>query len=213
MLRIFIGVDPRQPIAFSTLSYSIARHSSVPVAITPLILSQLPIRRRGLTEFTYSRFLVPYLCDYRGAAVFMDADIVVKGDIAELFALGDAAAWDVQVMQAQERFEWASVMLFNCARCLALTPEYIEDAKNPLFDFKWSKATGPLPKAWNQVVGYGPTEPAALYHYTRGIPVWAETRGNPEDVHWMLEAKRAGSTCSYQELMGKSIHHERAVNG
>lgn len=210
MLRIFIGTDPRQPIAYSALSYSIARHASVPVSITPLVLSQLPITRRGLTEFTYSRFLVPYLCDYRGPAVFMDADIIVKGDIAGLFACGDAAAWDVQVMQEQERFEWASVMLFNCARCLVLTPEYVQNPANALFDFKWSKATGPLPKRWNQIVGYGPTEDAALYHYTRGIPIWPETRGNPEDAHWLRAAKLAGSTCTYQELMGRSIHHERA---
>lgn len=67
MIRVFIGYDPRQPLAYNVMQHSIARHSSVPVAITPLILDQLPITRRGLTEFTYSRFLVPALCDFKGS--------------------------------------------------------------------------------------------------------------------------------------------------
>ena len=77
MLNVFIGYDPRQPVAYNVLQHSIVRHASEPVAITPLILKQLPIERRGLTEFTFSRFLVPYLCGFKGMAVFLDADMVV----------------------------------------------------------------------------------------------------------------------------------------
>jgi len=36
------------------------------------------------TEFTYSRFLVPYLCQYEGKAIFMDCDMLCLGDIKEL---------------------------------------------------------------------------------------------------------------------------------
>src|SRR5437879_2363173 len=104
-LRIFIGYDPRQPIAYNVLQHSIIRHASRPVAITPLILAQLPIKRRGLTEFTYSRFLVPWLCHYQGQAVFLDSDMIVKGDIAELFFKFNA---DVAMMIEQAEFEWAS---------------------------------------------------------------------------------------------------------
>ena len=108
-LRVFIGVDRRQPVAYTAAAWSIARYATKPVAVTPLLLDQLPITRRGLTGFTYSRWLVPWLCGFRGKALFMDADMIVRADVAELFALDDMSA--VSVMQEQERFEWPSLMV------------------------------------------------------------------------------------------------------
>ena len=83
MLKIFIGHDERQPVSTSVCLNSIYRRASKPVQITPLVLSQLPIDRSGLTPFTFSRFLVPWLCDYEGWALFMDCDflILVMGSI------------------------------------------------------------------------------------------------------------------------------------
>lgn len=204
-LRIFIGYEPRQPLAYSVLQHSIARHSSKPVAITPLILSQLPIRRRGLTEFTFSRFLVPWLCQFKGKAIFMDADMVVTGDIAELFELGGMAS--VSVMQSQPRFEWSSLMLFNCGACLRLKPEFIEDEANQLLDLAWAPSVGDLPAEWNSCVGYAPhNKDAKLLHFTQGIPCWNETQGLPEDGAWLAENFEATRTCSWKELMGRSVH-------
>ena len=84
MIRIFIGLDPRQPVAYHVLCHSILRRASQPVSITPLMLHSLPIERTGLTEFTFTRFLVPWLCDYRGVGIFMDSDMLVLGDVAGL---------------------------------------------------------------------------------------------------------------------------------
>lgn len=211
-LRIFIGSDPRQPIAVSVLASSIVRHASEPVAITALSLKALPIKRLGLTDFTFSRFLVPYLCNYAGTALFLDADMVVTADIAELFAT-DMSHYQVLVNKEQQPFEWASAMLFDCSACIALTPEYIEDPKNALFDFKWAEhgAVGAFPKEWNKAVGYAPPGlDAKLYHFTKGLPVWRETRGNVEDVVYHDAYKHMVSTCSYAELMGNSVHVQRA---
>ncbi len=63
-MQIYIGVDSRQPIAFTALAHSIMWRSSKPVSIAPLVLHQMPVQRRGLTEFTYSRFLIPHLMGY-----------------------------------------------------------------------------------------------------------------------------------------------------
>lgn len=207
MLRICIGFDPRQPIAFNVLADSILRHASVPVAITPLSLKTLPIKRRGLTQFTYSRFLVPYLCGFEGQALFLDADMVVTGDIAELFAGADGSA--VQVNKDQAKFEWASAMLFDCAQCHVLTPEYVERAL--LFDLAWADSVGSFPAEWNKAVGYAPSGlDAKLYHFTKGIPVWRETRGNVEDVVFHEAFKHMVSTCSHADLMGNSVHVKKA---
>jgi len=206
MHNVFIGYDPRQPIAYNVLQHSIVTNSSAPVSITPLILSQLPIKRRGLTEFTYSRFLVPYLCGFKGKALFLDADMVVTGDIAELFELGGMNS--VSVMQEQPKFEWASAMLFNCGACLQLTPEFIDDEQNKLFDLAWAKYVGALPKEWNHCVGYMEPADAHLYHYTQGLPCFHETKGLAEDGVWEDARRKANGTVSWNELMGNSVHRE-----
>lgn len=204
-MRVFIGYDPRQPLAYNVLQHSIHRHASKPVAITPLQLRYLPITRRGLTDFTYSRYLVPYLAGYEGLAVFMDSDIVVRGDIAELFAQADGSA--VQVNQEQARFEWASVMLFDCAQCKILTPEYVNDESNDLYKLKWAESVGKFSPEWNHCVGYAePKSDAKLYHFTQGIPCWYETAGLPEDPTWHEEFQAMNHTVSWRELMANSVH-------
>lgn len=210
-LRVFIGVDPRQPVAYQVAAASIAKNSSVPVSITPLILEQLPIKRRGLTTFTFSRFLVPYLCGYEGHALFVDADVLCLGDIAEL-------PWDSQesvsvvrhdhVTKAGKRvdvrFERPSVMLFNCAECKRLTPDYIESG-NP-FSFAWANAIGGLPAAWNYLVGYQSGGGAKLAHFTQGIPIFEETCKDEYAAEWLEMAKWCSESCSWQEIMGNSVH-------
>jgi hypothetical protein len=81
MLRIFIGYDDRQPVSYNVLHSSIMRRASIAVSITPLILNTLPMKRRGLTPFTYSRFICPYLCGFEGTSVFLDADIMLRDDV------------------------------------------------------------------------------------------------------------------------------------
>lgn len=208
-LRIFIGYDPRQPLAYTVLQHSIARHASRPVAITPLILKQLPITRRGLTEFTYSRFLVPWLCGFKGKAVFMDADMVVKGDIAELFDNPSMSAVCVNKQQAQ--FEWASVMLFSCGQCLKLTPEFVNDERNKCYDLAWAPSVGEFPSEWNHCVGYQEPAEAKLYHYTQGLPCWDETSDLPESIHWQEEHQAANATVSWMDLMRSSVHAKHVL--
>src|SRR5260221_6587073 len=132
MLKIFIGYDERQPIAYHVLHQSIIAKASEPVSITPLILSTLPLNRPGgLTPFTWSRFLVPWLCDYQGWALFLDIDMLLKDDIAKLFAMKDEQ-YTVMVSKNELKFEWASAILFNCEKCTMLTPRYVEGTKDPL---------------------------------------------------------------------------------
>src|ERR1700741_4365040 len=88
-LLIFIGYDHRQAVPYNGLQFSLYRRSSRPRSISPLVLPTLPMKRQGLTPFTFSRFLVPWLCDYQGWALFLDIDFLALADIAELFALAD----------------------------------------------------------------------------------------------------------------------------
>lgn len=220
-LKVFIGFDSRAHVAFHALACSIYSRCSQPVSITPLILPTLPTVRTGLTQFTYTRFLVPYLCDYQGYALFMDSDIIVQGDIAELFSIGEQdpskAVWAVKFATGPEEtvkhlnsFERAAVMLFNCGHPdnKVLTPELIDTTDKGLHGLKWTDAIGDLPEEWQHVVMYQAPKQAKLIHYTGGIPVWAETLRLGFAKEWKEEIDRACSVASYYDLMGRSVHHQ-----
>ena len=91
-LPIFIGCDYRERAAANVLIDSLYQNSSLPISITPLITNQLV--NKGLywrtrdpkqsTDFSFTRFLTPYLMNYDGWAIFMDCDMLCKTDIAFL---------------------------------------------------------------------------------------------------------------------------------
>lgn len=219
MNRCFIGYDPRQIVSYTVLCQSIIDHASEPVSITPLVLETLPIKRQGLTPFTFSRFLVPWLCRDGGLALFLDVDVLVRSDIAKLFEycrenMADAALW---VSKNRLKFEWASVMMFDCSHedNAILTPEYIEKA-NGLHQIGWTQNIGDLPGEWNRLAEYDPPDPnAKLFHYTSGVPCHAETADLPFADEWMNTAARATSTEPWSSLMLNSVHakpvYERLV--
>jgi lipopolysaccharide biosynthesis glycosyltransferase len=224
VLRIFIGYDERQSVAYNVCRYSIERRSSVPVAITPLKLDTLPLKREGLTRFTFSRFLVPWLCNYEGRAIFMDSDFLCLGDVAELAAETDkfgrmfgqpAENKAVYVSKNEHRFEWASMILFDCEANMILTPEYVSTAEK-LHHLSWlpEDRVGDLPREWNHLVGYDqPRTDAKAVHFTQGLPIFPETEGSEYAEQWRAEHKAMNSTLPWQETMGSSVHAAMTKDG
>jgi len=212
-LQIFIGFDPAESAAYYTMCNSIRKRATFPVSITPLDirnLSRIFWRDRDplqSNEFSFVRFLVPWLCDYQGTAVFMDCDMLILDDIGNLFAHAqDQYAVSVvkhnhvpeeevkylgAVQTKYPRKNWSSVMLFNNAKCTALTPEYVANAPGlDLHGFKWieDEMIGELPLAWNFLVNYyedRPVDCISNLHYTEGGPYFHEYRDCPyADVWW-----------------------------
>ena len=197
-LRIFIGWDSREPIAFTVLADSILRRASIPVSIAPLRLDALKAiytRGRGpteSTEFSLTRFLVPYLSNYEGLSLFLDCDMLCQCDIAELllYPLADPGKavyvcqhqytpkhqtkFLGQVQTAYPRKNWSSLMLFDNARCRALTPDYVNTATGlELHRLQWAPdgLVGSLPIDFNHLVGeYMPNAAARILHWTLGGP-------------------------------------------
>ncbi len=217
MINIFIGYDPREAVAFSVLSFSIHRRASQPVSIAPLMLSQLKdvyTRERHplqSTDFSFTRFLTPYLSSYAGWSVFMDCDMLVLDDIAKLWALRDER-YAVQVVKhnhvpkedikflgaKQTKYEkknWSSVILFNNAKCRALTPEYVNTASGlELHQFKWlgnDDLIGEIQHRWNHLVGYDTPNPdVSLVHYTIGGPYFEEYKNVEHGETWRRELQQ-----------------------
>ena len=84
-IKLFCGFDEREALGYAVFCHSVIRRASRPVEFIPLASMGLP---EGTNAFTVSRFLVPWLCDFKGHAIFCDAsDMLMQGDIAELDSL------------------------------------------------------------------------------------------------------------------------------
>jgi hypothetical protein len=209
MLKIFIGYDGVESIAYHTLVQSIMEYTTDPVSITPIKKSMLPCYTRERhekqsNEFSFTRFLVPYLCDYKGHALFIDCDQMFRVDVAELWKLIDTTK-SVQVVKHDympstqvkylgaiqypyPRKNWSSVMLFNCPRCKLLTPHYVNNASPmDLHRFAWTndELIGELSPDWNHLVGeYDPNPDAKIAHWTLGGPWFTEYRDTEFHREW-----------------------------
>ena len=211
MINIFIGYDSKEKIPYHVLSQSILRQSTRPVSITPLNLPNIKYefsRERSKiesTEFSFSRFIVPHLMNYKGWALFMDCDMLMKTDISKLWALRDDR-YAVQVCkhdytpktdkkflgQVQTKFQkknWSSFMLMNCDKCTSLTPDYVNTASGlQLHQFKWlenENLIGELPLEWNWLADeYEHKKDVKNVHYTEGGPWFHDTNNCDYHPEW-----------------------------
>jgi hypothetical protein len=218
VLRIFIGYDPRESVAFHVLSHSLLRRSSVPLSVSPLVRSQLAnvyTRPRGpteSTEFSMTRFLVPYLSGYAGWSLYMDCDMLCRVDIAGLTGEMEQHASKAvlvckhdyvpkserkffdQVQTRYARKNWSSLMLFNNERCRALSPDYVSSASGlELHRFAWTedRLIGGLEPEWNWLVGeYPHNARARMVHFTLGGPYLTEYRHCDYAEEWFAEFHR-----------------------
>jgi lipopolysaccharide biosynthesis glycosyltransferase len=212
-IPVFVGYDPREAIAYHTCVNSIIRNASAPVAIVPVALNLFQEYQEthtdGSNHFIYTRFLIPYLMDFNGRAIFIDGDMIVRGDIVELYNMMDMYS-DVAVVKhdyktkMKEKYlgapnedyprkNWSSVIVWNCNSFpnRRLTPEFVQ--KQPgsfLHRFTWldDARIQALPPEWNWLPDeYGPNPDAKLLHYTLGTPCFHEFANTPEAEDWHCE--------------------------
>jgi lipopolysaccharide biosynthesis glycosyltransferase len=199
-MRVYIGYDPKEDEAFQVCKFSIQHHNKnvevIPIKQSELVKTGIynrPVDPLSTTEFTFTRFLVPYLNNYQGVALFCDCDFVWTGDVVELFNQYDpiygvqvvkhshvptnSVKMDNQTQTVYEKKNWSSCILFNCNECVELTPNVV-NTETGLFlhQFKWlpDNKIGSLDKKFNWLVGdpIQDTKPLA-FHYTNGGP-WFE---------------------------------------
>ena len=209
-LKIFIGYDPREAVVYHTCVQSIIENTKSPVSIHPLHLDMFEDYKEehkdGSNAFIYSRFLVPYLSNFRGKALFIDGDMIVNKDLNELFNLFDKN-YAVQVVKHEYKTKfptkylgsrnddypkknWSSVILFNCEheKNKILIPSFVEKAVGSyLHRFSWlkDKEVGSLPLEWNYLVlEYKENQNASLLHYTIGAPCFSDYNKGKEAKVW-----------------------------
>lgn len=219
MIRVFIGYDSNEVVAWHTLCHSILRHTNQPVSFVALARNQLseiytkPKQGKESTEFSMTRFLVPYLSNYEGWSIFMDCDMLVTRDFSELWNLRDdqyavqcvkhdyspttTRKFLNQEQSVYPKKNWSSVMLFNNAKCKALTPEYVNTATGlELHQFKWLEnedLIGEIPSEWNFLVGeehmFEDGVPGNI-HYTLGGPYFEDHEDVDYADLWFAEKRK-----------------------
>jgi len=179
-LPVYVGWDSREDIAYQVCEHSIYSHSSQ-AEVKPLNQEQLrkdkwywrELDKLASTEFTFTRFLIPALENYKGWALFCDSDIIFTRDVKELFDCADdkyavmcvkhdytpksKVKFLNQVQTVYPKKNWSSFMLMNCKKCTTLTPDYVNKASGlELHQFKWLESEdliGDLPLEWNWLAG------------------------------------------------------------
>jgi lipopolysaccharide biosynthesis glycosyltransferase len=212
MLKIFVGFDGKvEPVAYHTFCQSVIEKASIPVSFTPLALNTLSDYKEthtdGSNAFIYSRFLVPYLCGFKGMALFVDGDMICRTDIAEILWEHDQ---DEAVKVVKHYYQtkhpikylgsknedypkknWSSVMLWNCSHHLnkQLTPKFVMENKGKyLHRFEWLKhedQVGKLDAAWNWLeTEYEYNLDAKLIHHTLGTPCFKDYQSTDYAQEW-----------------------------
>lgn len=230
MYKIFIGYDSRESIAYEVCKQSLIDTCkySHELEIQPIILNEL--QEQGIytrhadtlasTEFTFSRFLVPYLSDFQGWALFVDCDFLFLEDVRNLFdkksdkfaimcAKHDYQPSNQMKMDGKQqivypRKNWSSCVLWNCSHASnkVLTKDFINDntvTGQYLHRFQWlpDSEIGEFSHEWNWLVNWykEPTDgkPKAL-HFTEGGPWFKDYARCEYAVEWYIAEKSYNKT-------------------
>ena len=218
-LNIYVGYDSKEDIAYRVCKYSILKRSKSNIQITSLKLYELVAKnlyKRDIdplasTEFTYSRFLVPFLNNYNGWAIFCDCDFIFFEDISNILIDIDKSKavycvqhdytpkekhkMDGQKQTIYPRKNWSSFILFNCShpsnKKLSLDLVNSETGSY-LHQFKWleDNEIGSLDERWNWLEGWTSNhnnkKPFAV-HFTRGGPWFDEWQDVEFASEWIRE--------------------------
>lgn len=201
-MKVFIGYDPREEVAYQVCRESLARQSSTLLNIQPIKQSEMREKNfywrekdaLSSTEFSFTRFLVPYLAGYTGWAIFMDCDFLWRGDISEIeqyidpayaacvvkhnYAPKETTKMDGQVQTQYPRKNWSSFVLWNCGHSETrnLSLRMVNEQSGLYlhrFNFLSDEFIGELPIKFNYLEGWytKEDEPNPLgVHFTRGGP-------------------------------------------
>jgi len=217
-LHLFIGYDSKEDIAYRVCKYSLQKKTSINLNINSLKIDELIAKKlyhRGIdplasTQFTYTRFLVPILMNFKGWAIFCDCDFIFLEDIAKILEdLDDTKAiycvqhdyapkerhkMDGQQQTIYPRKNWSSFVVFNCSHKSnkRLSVDLVNsETGSYLHQFKWlnDNEIGSLDERWNWLEGWtsnhNESSPYAV-HYTRGGPWFDEWQDVEFAKEWIL---------------------------
>ena len=217
-INFFIGYDSKEDIAYRVCKNSLISHSTISLKVNSLKIDELVAKKfykrekdpLASTEFTYTRFLVPVLMNYKGWAVFCDCDFLFLEDIALLFKNLDKNKaiycvkhnytpkekhkMDGKKQTIYPRKNWSSFIVFNCGHPSnkKLTIDLVNsETGSYLHQFKWleDNEIGSLDERWNWLEGWSSSDenlsPFAI-HFTRGGPWFDDWKNVDYSSDWLI---------------------------
>ena len=207
-MNIYIGYEEAHPEMYEVCKASIERFSKLHI-IKPLRKKDLiqqgvysrPYQGEA-TDFSFTRFLVPYLNNYNDWALFVDGDFLFRADPEELLECIDEEAHDVYVVKHPELITstrikmdgrvnrpypckyWSSLMYINCNEMEIGPDEVNENNASYLHEFEWAESVGSLPATWNNMIGYYDIYQPSAVHFTDGGPWLQGFENQPYADEW-----------------------------
>lgn len=209
--NVYIGYDAREHIAATICKFSIEKRCPG-VDVKFLKSQEIPefVRPRDetqATDFTYTRFMIPSIENYKGFSIFCDCDFLFLDDIENLFDAVDKTKavsvvkhpqyiprsntkMDGVIQRPMRRKNWASLMVLNNDLCRALTPKYVNAASGSdlhQFGWLWDDEIGSISLDWNTLDDYYELDNPRAIHYTDGGPWFTKYMETYYTQYWLDE--------------------------
>jgi hypothetical protein len=214
-MRVFCGLDESQIVAARVLEYSIRKHASRPVRFYPMLDVPTPVPKdpenRGRTGFSFSRFHIPKFAGYKGRALYVDADMQVFGDLAELWEIPFDGAKVMCTRQDEPPEQWKdsswfhpgrqlSVMLLDCERLDWDIEDIVGGLDAGGYDYQQlmfelcvvdpDEINDNIPPEWNHLEHYEPGKTKLLHYTVVPTQPWKNDK-NPLKTLWEPEFREA----------------------
>ncbi len=209
-IRVFIGADLSQMGAAEVLRQSIFEKTTHPVEATTMEKIAIPqpkdIRQSQRTGFSFARWAIPELCNFKGRAIYLDADMLVFTDILELWETPMNGA-TISIVDGRDSSYCSnkvkcnknetSVMVLDCAKVKWTLGALVEglgaryqyrDMMTDLCFLEENDINRAVPRRWNAMDYWDST--VSLLHYTN-VPTqpWV-SNDNPFGYVWVNALKR-----------------------
>jgi len=214
--NVYIGYDEREDIAAQVCKFSIKKRTKIDEANLIFLKSQnikeytRSKEPNQSTDFTYTRFMIPFMEEYKGYSIFCDCDFLFQADIKDLiFSIDKSKAisvvkhpaytpnsvlkMDGVVQHTMKRKNWASLIVFNNAHPSnhALTPLFVNTVTpgRRLHQFDWldDNEIGSISLEWNTLDDYYFLAAPKAIHYTDGGPWFANYKDTMYSQKWKEE--------------------------
>ncbi len=229
-IKLFVGCAPNGEDAESqmVLEYTARKHSSLPIEITWMKHSNDPMSfwygwesRTWATPFSGFRWGIPAACGYQGQAIYMDSDMIILADLAELWN----NPWDDHSI-IQMKGDWRTcVAKWNCERAGKVLPpidqiKSVPNAHQQLFSGLQQNPhlQQSFDRQWNNFDGENdPLDQIKILHYTdmstQPHGKYAMTRLEAEGrKHWFDGEFRAHRRPDVEALFDK-YYNEAVASG
>ncbi|WP_341909242.1 hypothetical protein [Polaromonas sp. YR568] len=204
-IRIFIAATPSEWLPARVLEFSLQETASVPVELRSIdsfsrtIPMPAALANRPRTPFSFQRFLIPELCGFTGRAIYLDADMLVFRDIAEVWG-SDLTACDLQTVQEGKRGRRGqfSVMLLNCETLDWNIERIVADLDAGRLDYAglmYEMRVAPRIRSdiraeWNSLEHFEPGQTALLHYTDMSTQPWV-FHAHPLGHLWLARLRKA----------------------